>query len=118
MGAWGFAYLCGRGHLYHWIEDDLAWDCEALDEARELARKGCPCGDAAVFEVSHYGDINDCVCSTDEIPDKGILRLGEAVLRFRIPDAVDSQGRPIEAYRDSIVEIYDTARIPPNCRVV
>lgn len=129
MGAFGLAYVCGKGHLYHWIEDDLCWGSPGLDEGGNFvyypdryleaevarARQGCPCRSDVFIEIPHYGDINDCVCPSEEAEEKGLMRIGEETLKVCVLDAIDVLGDPVKKYRDVKFDIYDVSRVSLLC---
>lgn len=107
MGAPGQAFFCKKGHLYHWIDDDLDWDEQLDHEAAAELVLGCPCGEEAVKSVCHYGEPNDCFI----LPGPRLKKVGEDTLRVKIPDAVDSSGKPIEAFHDVKFEVWNVARL-------
>lgn len=74
MGAPGYAYICEKGHLYHWIEEHLSWDDEMFNESKKIKDDGCPCGAKCKFELAHYGAIGDCLCLNNDPDYPQILR--------------------------------------------
>ncbi len=109
MGASGQAWFCQRGHLYHWIDEDLWWD-DVLEARSRRAEAGCPCGETAVTCVLHYGDLN-----YGREPHQRLLRLGADRWRRseRVTGASDRQGNPVEAYVDRWYahDIYDVSSL-------
>jgi len=123
MGAPGGAFLCKRGHLYHWIEAHLWWGSPGIDdegnsvdvlnepllgESQRAREEGCLCGEKSVTALCHYGDVNDCL-------EEPLTLIGTETFRWRerIPNATDRDGNPIEAYRDfeRTLEVYDVSRL-------
>lgn len=96
MGAPGEAFFCSKGHLFHWIEEHLYWDDTLFRHSKEIEEKGCPCGDKQVLKISHYGDINDCICLQSEVEEKGITPT-DKIDEFLVPiiDAIDKKGKPV-----------------------
>jgi hypothetical protein len=121
MGAPGEAFLCWKGHLFHWIEEGLWWGGPGVDEetgriidissglfeeSEEIRREVCPCGAPTLIVLNHYGDINDCLSEEERLT----LIMVEK-LRFRVKGAVNAQGKPIEAFLEKEVPVYDVSRI-------
>jgi hypothetical protein len=108
MGAPGNAFICEKGHLYHWIEEHLCWDDE-LWAQYEKQKCGCPCGAKCALTLSHYGEIGDCLCSHDDPNYPREIRKD----RVRVKDnsVVDKFGNSIDAYRWIELPVYDLDNI-------
>ena len=116
MGAPGICFFCGLGHIFGWIEERLEWDESLKASSLKISKEGCPCGNKEVFKVYHYGGINDCICSGEEIPTKGILDTGKVdEIITSIPDAIDKDGNPIKAYRKMLFKVY---KIPKEVKTM
>ncbi len=112
MGAPGEAFLCRRGHLYHWIDDDLFWEDGLWKESRRARVEGCPCREKRVLVLCHYGGSpNDCLCLPDEVDQKGVKLTGAETFRVPIPDAVDKDGKSIKAYCHVGLSLYDVSNV-------
>lgn len=99
MGAPGMAWFCPNGHLVQ------------LTRHHELAEdpEFCPeCGAREFGEVFEWGDPDYHEDVDDPVPCYPIRR---DVVRTRIPEAIDAQGNPIEAYVDRRVPIYDVSKL-------
>jgi len=115
MGAPGYALLCSKGHLFYWIPEHLYWTDEMFEEKRKKEKEGCICGDKNIINISHYGDINDCICLESEIEEKGI-KITSKIDEFLIPfeHAFDKEGKPLkDVYTKVSLPVY---YIPDNVR--
>jgi len=112
MGAPGKALFCGKGHLFHWIGDDLYWDNATYIELEDAITEGCPCGSKTVLTIDHYGGINDCICLESEVKKKGIVLTSKKdTVLYLIKDACDKDENSIEAYHKITLNVY---RIPKD----
>jgi hypothetical protein len=109
MGFPGQAFLCWRGHLFHYINPNLLpWGCSKteinafLEYLRKIRDEGCPCGAPTLEVIDHYGDIND-------YRERPLIKVGTEKLRFLIKGAVDLQGNPLEAFQEQEVPLYYVA---------
>ena len=107
----GRAFLCRKGHLYRCFDEDLCWNEELEEEFRRAEKEGCPCGEKAVFLLRTYGDRATRSFSLGDGTIGALRCVGTAPLRFRIRDAVDAQGRSIEAYRVVHCEVHNVAEV-------
>lgn len=91
MAASGQAFFCRRGHLYRRIEYAPFVSPERKSDTL------CPCGEKSTVVITHYGRLDDCLPAHDA----NVKYLGEEHVRVleRIPDALDADGNPIDAYR-------------------
>jgi hypothetical protein len=109
MGAPGNAFICEKGHLYHWIEEHLYWDAELWAQYEKLQRDGCPCGAGCKVILSHYGEIGDCLCSRGDLNYPREIRKDR--VKVRDNSIVDKFGNPIDAYRWIELPVYDLNNI-------
>ena len=102
MGAAGVAFLCGKGHLFEWIDDDMYWEDGRVRYEEDIMSKGCPCGSPAVYRYYHYGDINDCL---EE--GKKLKEIGEEVLLVAFPEALNESGERMKGvFRKIRLPVY------------
>ena len=107
MGAPGKALFCEKGHLFHWISDDLYWTDDTDKELETAKTEGCPCGNNKILVIDHYGGINDCICLESEVLTKGIKPTSKrdtVIALFK--DACDVDGNPMVAYHKIKLDIY------------
>ncbi len=99
MGAPAMAWFCPKGHLvqrtaHHEIADDP---------------KRChECGARRFGTVFEWGDPDYHENVDEPVPQKPTRY---EVKRTRIPEAVNAEGNPIEAYVDRRVPVYDVSKL-------
>jgi len=99
MGAPGIAWFCPKGHLVQQTQHhEIADDPELCDE----------CGATEFGTVLEWGDPDYHENVDEPVPTHPIRY---EVKRVRIPDAIDAEGNPIEAYVDRQVAIYDVSKL-------
>lgn len=98
MGAPGEAFFCVKGHLYSWIDDDLYWDEDLIQQSKETQEEGCPCGAAFYFKALHYGSEEDL----------GLLPPAKELdeVYVRVKGAVDGNRQPVDAYLQRMLPKY------------
>lgn len=99
------ALVCRRGHCYRTFTKKSAWSAGGAYglSKRCIAerRVGCLCGEREVIALYYTKKPNDCQSPGD------MAYRGTEPIAIRIPDAVDRDGDPIEAFRLMDVECWD-----------